>query len=341
MRKNGLRRLFGLMLSTAMFFSVGMPSFAADTSGCRSSIWASVYPDECIIDIHDNAQVIAGHAITEKLDTCDDTFAGIVLSTGYDGIGWIKIKSAKPTGELTATSVGFELWLVQQCLSWTDAYSVQFELISPDGTVIPATISENSFTYRKQYSGSISSYCFSNICGDTRYQGSFDLSQTPISGSYKIRLRIKSNWELSKVDKTFSYSNQLFYGIPTTQKPDTATDSGLVNDGEASICGGDLKETLKPIKGYEKKIHSAHKKLIKSAINSPKEICGIDLPVKQVVCQGIYFGGTANAKLAKAKATLVCNYAKTIQKTIKTVVKIKATKSKSYNGTVYATFIFN
>lgn len=335
-----MRRWLSLLITVLLLVIPVIPSSSSTNDGCRGSFWDSIYPDECIIDVHDGAQTIAGVAITENVYNCDDTAYGLVLSSGYDGLGWIKMKSAKASGELSTGRVEFELWFVQQCLGWKDAYSIKFSMIGPDGTSYVSTYVSNEFSYRKKYSGPVSSYCFSNICGDTRIQGYFNLPENSASGSYRLILELKSNWQFSPVQKTFNYSNQLFVGAKTEAPAPTPSPSELVNEGEFSICGGDLRETLSAIKGFEKKLHPAHKTRIKDAMNSAKDICGLSMPVALVVCEGVYFGGSAAAKIAKTKATLACNHAKTIQKNVPTIIKVKSTKAKSYNGFVYVTLSF-
>lgn len=347
-----MRRSLSLLMAALLIALPVSPSNSATSDGCKGSIWDTVYPNECIIDVHDGAQTIAGIAITENVYKCSDTAYGIVLSSGYDGLGWIKVKSASPSGELAVGSVDFELWFIQQCLSWKDAYAIKLTMIGPDGKSYNANFKASEFSYRKKYSGSVNSYCFSNICGDTRIQGNFSLPETAPSGSYQLVLEVKSNWQYSSANKTFTYSNQLFLRTtavsPSPSPSPTATpstnpstsSSGMVNEGEFSICGGDLRETLSAIKGFDKKLHPAHKKRIKDAMNAPKDICGLDMPVASVVCEGVYYGGAAAAKVAKGKATMACNHAKTIQKYVPTLIKVKSTKSKSYNGFVYVTFSF-
>ncbi len=341
-----IRRFLSVFLAAVLVFVPLLPANSSTLDGCKGSVWDSIYPNECIISVHDGARTIAGISITENVYECNDRAYGVVISTGNDSLGWIKIKSAKPSGELAVGLVEFELWLVQQCLAWKDAYSTTLTLVGPDGARHPSTVHSNSFSYRQKLSGSINSYCFLNVCGDTRIQGSFNIPQGAPAGMYRLEFEVKSNLQLSSVQKTFTYSNQLFVAPSTLASTPSPSPSGgsssseMVIEGEFSICGGELKETLSAIKGFEKKLHPAHQKRIKDAMKSPQEICGLNLPVARVVCEGVYFGGLEAARSAKNKATLACNHAKKIQRHVPTLVKIKSTKAKSYNGYVFATFSF-
>lgn len=333
------------LISAASFVVLVLSSLSAPAvaqeDGCKGGIWDSFYPNECILGIPDGTRSIGGIALTEDIDTCEDRAFGLVLSKGRDSVVWVKAKSAKPTGEISPGVVEFEVWISQDCLSWQDAYAVKLSLVAPNGTVLLPSRRASSFTYSKKFSGPIDSYCFTNTCGNTRTQEFFELPQNSPLGDYKIVLEVASTWSLSSARKSYTYSGQLFFGNRSPQPSSGSSSSGPVKIENVSICGGTLRETLSAIKGYEKTLHPLQRKRVKDAITSPKDICGINLPVTRVVCEGVYFGTATNAKNARARATLACAHAKTIQKNVPTRITMTKTNSKSFNGFVYVSVSFD
>jgi hypothetical protein len=217
------------LLALVLIFSFFPNITIANASGCPSGIWSSLYPGECILEYSDEAETISGTniRIQPNLLSCDDTFAGVKLSTGYDRISYLRLKNVPITGELTKYQiVNLELSVSENCRAWANSYLAAGEVVFQDGSKASFNLSESNFRYREKFSGSIDSYCFTNICGTATLNGSFQVPNSA-QGSAILTLKITYNQaststtQFSPITSQYRYSRVLFAGTATTTPTST------------------------------------------------------------------------------------------------------------------------
>jgi hypothetical protein len=201
----------------------------ANASGCPSGIWSNLYPGECILEYSDEAEVISGTNIRIQPDllSCDYTFAGVKLSTGYDRISYLRLKSVPITGELTKNqTVNLELSLSENCRAWTKSYLANGEVVFQDGSKVSVDLSESNFRYREKFTGSIDSYCFTKTCGTATLIGSFQVPNSA-QGAATLSLSISYNQastsitQFSPIFAQYKYSGVLFVSNTATTPTST------------------------------------------------------------------------------------------------------------------------
>lgn len=210
--------LFGVAL-----LALGLPTPAS--ADCPPNSRSIIFPNECVLDYPDQSASIGSGATAFKtidtIDSCNDTFAGVKLSTGYDYISYIRVVGANTSGELKpGQTYSLDISFVQNCRTWTQAYLLTGELQFDSGGPIPLVIRESSFRYREKLTGSIDSYCFTNTCGTATFSSSFTIPNTGIFGPAKLLVTARYNSAsasiaLPTVSKNWSYTGFLYSGNQT------------------------------------------------------------------------------------------------------------------------------
>ena len=233
-----------------------IPAIDAQTSfaaGCNGSSWQFQAPGACVIDYSDEG--LSSGKSNPTIDRCEETFAGIKVSTGYDYMSYLAIPSIKSDGLLTPSGqLNVKLRIRQSCRVIPHAYLVTGVLIDPLGkqTVLPMISDELS--YDSEYSTSVTNYCFTNVCGSTTYVFAYSLPNNLVSGSYSLKFSIVDNpnaysgLKLPNINTLLSFTNSLFVGGETIPAPATTsspqpttnqiplTDFTFSDSGEFLVC---------------------------------------------------------------------------------------------------------
>jgi hypothetical protein len=216
-----MKRILFVIVLIAGAINPLMP--VANASGCPTGILSSLYPNECLFEYSDEAKVMTGTTLKLQptLDSCDDTFSGIKLSTGYDRISYVRIPSVSLSGEMKPNVVHkVEVSIAESCRAWPKSYVASAALTFANGISVPISLIETNLRYREKFSGSIDSYCFTNTCATATLEGSFKLPTTA-SGSATLSLAIEYNSssataiQLKPITDKYNYSGVLFAGANT------------------------------------------------------------------------------------------------------------------------------
>ncbi len=165
-----------------------VPATQANADTVCQSIFQFEAPSGCVLSDAEGA--ILG---TPNITTCNDRFAGLVLSTGYDSAVYVAFTGIGLDGQLTpGASVRYSIWLMQDCRAWAGAYSVTLKLSGDSGGSVTST-PIGQFAYSEKFTGALDSYCFTNTCGSTTYSGTFTIPPSLAVGQYRVQVSVDYN----------------------------------------------------------------------------------------------------------------------------------------------------
>ncbi len=212
-----MKKILVVLLMVVGLFPSAPPANAA---GCPSSIWSTLYPGQCILEYSDEAKAISGtsYQLQPDLNSCADYFAGVKISTGYDRVSYVRVVDVPTSGEIKSNqNVKVEVSISENCRAWAKSYLVNGEMVFADGSKVPILFTETDFRYREKFTGSIESYCFTNICASSTLTGTFSTSNAP-QGSATLNINIDYNQssassiQLTPISAKYKYSNVFYIG---------------------------------------------------------------------------------------------------------------------------------